>query len=207
MTLDDLFNSKPLKLDNITCHSGGAKGSDFYFESIGEEFGVKTRAYSYKTKYHTTPNKVEISDHDYDEGVNEVNRANKSLGRFGISKYMKLLARNWSQVKYSKQIFAIGAIVPAGKKNSRGYYSKSKYETVDGGTGYAVQMAVNNEKEVYVFEQVLDKWFRWSYNSLRFVELKDVPKITDQNFAGIGTREIKPNGIKAIRDVYEKTFN
>ena len=207
MTLDDLFNSKPLKLDNITCHSGGAIGADTLWEEIGEEFGVKTRAYSYKTKSHTTPNKVEISDHDYDEGVNEVNRANKSLGRFGISKYMSLLARNWSQVKYSKQIFAIGTIVPAGKKNSKGYYSKSKYESVDGGTGYAVQMAVNNEKEVYVFDQVLDKWFRWSYNSLRFVELKDVPKISDQNFAGIGTREIKPNGIKAIRDVYEKTFN
>lgn len=207
MTLDDLFNSKPLKLDNITCHSGGAIGADTLWEEIGEEFGVKTRAYSYKTKSHTTPNKVEISDHDYDEGVNEVNRANRSLGRFGISKYMSLLARNWAQVKYSKQIFAIGTIVPAGKKNAKGYYSKSKYETVDGGTGYAVQMAVNNEKEVYVFDQVLDKWFRWSYNSLRFVELKDVPKISDQNFAGIGTREIKPNGIKAIRDVYEKTFN
>jgi len=207
MTLDDLFNSKPLKFDNITCHSGGAIGADTIWEEIGEEFGVKTRAYSYKTKSHTTPNKVEISDHDYDEGVNEVNRANRSLGRFGISKYMSLLARNWAQVKYSKQIFAIGTIVPAGKKNAKGYYSKSKYETVDGGTGYAVQMAVNNEKEVYVFDQVLDKWFRWSYNSLRFVELKDVPKISDQNFAGIGTREIKPNGIKAIRDVYEKTFN
>ena len=102
MTLDDLFNSKPLKLDNLTCHSGGAIGADTLWEEIGEEFGVKTRAYSYKTKSHTTPNKVEISDHDYDEGVNEVNRANKSLGRFGISKYMSLLARNWSQVKYSK---------------------------------------------------------------------------------------------------------
>ena len=207
MTLDDLFNSKPLKLDNLTCHSGGAIGADTLWEEIGEEFGVKTRAYSYKTKSHTTPNKVEISDHDYDEGVNEVNRANKSLGRFGISKYMSLLARNWSQVKYSKQIFAIGVIVPAGKKNAKGYYSKSKYETVDGGTGYAVQMAINNEKEVYVFDQDKDKWFRWSYNSLRFVELKNVPKISYQNFAGIGTREIKPNGIKAIRDVYEKTFN
>ena len=207
MTIDDLFNSKPLKLDNITCHSGGATGSDTLWEEIGEEFGVKTRAYSYKTKSHTTPNKVEISDDDYNEGVDEVGRANKSLGRFGISKYMKLLARNWSQVKYSKQVFAIGTIVPAGKKNSKGYYSKSKYETVDGGTGYAVQMAVNNDREVYVFDQGFDKWFRWSYNSLRFVGLKDVPKITDQNFAGIGTREIKPNGIKAIRDVYEKTFN
>ena len=61
----DIF--KPLKLDltNITCHSGGAIGADTLWEEIGEEFGVKTRAYSYKTKSHTTPNKVEISDDDY----------------------------------------------------------------------------------------------------------------------------------------------
>jgi hypothetical protein len=37
--------------------------------------------------------------------------------------------------------------------------------------------------------------------------MKDVPCITSQNFAGIGTREIQPNGIKAIKDVFEKTFN
>jgi len=37
--------------------------------------------------------------------------------------------------------------------------------------------------------------------------MKDIPSITSQNFAGIGTREIQPNGIKAIKDVYEKTFN
>jgi len=207
MKLDDLFSERKIDLNNITCHSGGAVGADSEWEKIGEEFGVKTKAYSYKTKYHQSVNKVEISDDDYDEGVIEVNRANKTLGRYGISKYMNLLARNWSQVKYSKQIFAIGSIVGAGKKNDRGFYSKSKYETVNGGTGYSVQMGINNEKEVYVFDQNLDKWFRWSYTSLKFIELKDVPKITEQDFAGIGTREIKPNGIKAIRDVYEKTFN
>jgi hypothetical protein len=32
----------------------------------------------------------------------------------------------------------------------------------------------------------------------------DVPKLT-RNFAGIGTRKINANGLKAIRDVYENT--
>ena len=77
---------------------------------------------------------------------------------------------------------------------------------VDGGTGYCVMMSINQENDVYVFDQTKDKWFRWSYNSFRFVELKEVPSITNQNFAGVGTREIRDNGIKAIRDVYEKTF-
>jgi len=201
----DIFNIK-IDLNKVTCHSGGAIGSDTVWEEVGEEFGVKTKAYSYRTKSHVSPNKVEISDQDYEQGVIEITKANKTLGRFGIHKYMSLLARNWAQVKYSKQVFAIGSIIKAGEKSTKGYKNNSKSDVVDGGTGYAVMMAINQENDVYVFDQTKDKWFRWSYNSLRFVETKEVPSITEQNFAGIGTREIQPNGIKAIRDVYQKTF-
>jgi hypothetical protein len=201
----DIFNTK-IDLTKITCHSGGAIGSDTVWEEVGEEFGVKTKAYSYRTKSHVSPNKVEISDADYEEGVVQITKANKTLGRFGIHKYMSLLARNWAQVKYSKQVFAIGTIIKAGEKSVKGYKNNSKNDVVDGGTGYAVMMAINQENDVFVFDQIKDKWFRWSYNSLRFVELKEVPLITEQDFAGIGTREIQPNGVKAIRDVYEKTF-
>ena len=119
---------------------------------------------------------------------------------------MNLLARNWAQVKYSNQVFAIGQIVNPGQKGSRGYASRAKHQSVDGGTGWAVQMAIDNLKEVYVFEQIKKKWFRWSYTSMSFVETT-CPKIIAQNFAGIGTREINQDGINAIKDVYKKTFN
>ena len=203
----DIFDDKKIDLTKLVCHSGGALGSDTSWEEIGSDFGVKTNAYSYKTPKHISPNKVEISDDDYNEGIIEVNKANRFLSRSGINKYMNLLARNWAQVKYSKQIFAIGTIIKPGDKNPRGYYNKGKYDIVDGGTGYAVRMGINNEREVFVFDQIKEKWFRWSYSSLRFVDIGKVPSITEQDFAGIGTREILPNGIKAIRDVYELTFN
>jgi hypothetical protein len=60
----DFFN-KEIDLKNLTCHSGGAIGSDSFFEEMNEIYGVKTKAYSYKTKSHTTKNKVEISDDVY----------------------------------------------------------------------------------------------------------------------------------------------
>lgn len=201
----DIFDNK-IDLTKLVCHSGGAEGSDSYFESIGISYGVKVRAYSYKTKYHTSENKVEISNEDYEEGVTAVNKANKTLGRYGIHKFMNLLARNWSQVKYSNEVFAVGVIIPSGKRNVKGYYNKSNFEMVDGGTGYAVQMAIDNNKSVYVFDQDRDCWFRWSFTSLRFIELKESPVITCENFAGIGTREIKNNGINAIKELYKKTF-
>lgn len=202
----DIFNES-LDLNNITCHSGGAQGSDHFFEKIGENYNVKTKAYSYKTNYHDSENKVEISEDDYKEGIDEINKANKHIGRWGIHKYMNLLARNWSQVKYSDEIFAIGVIVDPGKKGPKGYYSKSKLQTISGGTGYAVMMAILHQKPVYVFDQVKKEWFKWSYNSMSFVVLKETPKISFQNFAGIGTREINEDGIKAIKELYEKTFN
>jgi hypothetical protein len=203
----DIFDNNKIDLTNIICHSGGAEGSDFFFETIGEKFGVKTKAYSYKTPYHNSKNKVEISDEDFYEGILEINKANKILCRYGISKYINLLARNWAQVKYSDQVFAIGHIIEPGKKTIKGYYSKSKIQTVDGGTGYCTQMSISNYRMVYVFEQDKDKWFRWSYTSLKFELCGTPPTISSENFAGVGTREIKPNGIKAIEDLYKRTFN
>lgn len=200
----DIFDRKKIKLNDITCHSGGAEGSDTYWENIGEDFGIKTKAYSYKTRYHDSKNKVEISDDDFKEGILEVGKANKSLNRYGINRYINLLARNWSQVKYSDEIFAIGSIIKVGDRGSRGY-NRGKYEMVDGGTAYAIQMGINNHRSIYVFDQNRDSWFRWSYSALRFIETQ-IPKISTQNFAGIGTREIKQNGIKAIQDVYNLTF-
>jgi hypothetical protein len=202
----DIFEEIPLDKSKIVCHSGGAEGSDTYFSTIGKEFGVTTRAYSYKTRYHSSLDKVEISEEDYLEGINQVNKANRTLARFGISKYMNLLARNWAQVKYSSQTFAIGVIVEPGKKSPKGYYSKSKIQSIDGGTGYAVQMSIDHLREVYVYDQNLFNWFKWSHSAMKFIEIREVPKIAVQNFAGIGTRQINDSGIKSIRDLYENTF-
>lgn len=194
-----------LNLSDMICHSGGAIGSDSEFEKVCTKFGIKVRAYSYKTNYHTSPNKFEISDDDYQVGIQEINKANKILCRYNINKFMNLLARNWSQVKYSDQIFAIGSIVEPGKKSKSGYYSKSKYQTIDGGTGYACMMAVLHQKELFVFDQDKLNWFRWSYPAMKFVKCES-PKITKPNFAGIGTRQINNDGIKAITELFERTF-
>jgi hypothetical protein len=203
----DIFDKKPIDKTKVVCHSGGAPGSDTVWENKGSLFGVTTKAYSYKTKSHQSENKVEISDDDYKEGIIEVNKANKWLNRYGIHKYMNLLARNWAQVKYSEQIFAIGTIIKPGEKNTKGYYNKGKYEIVDGGTGWAILMSINNKREIYVFDQLKLKWFRWSYTTMSFIQLNDTPIITTQNFAGIGTRQITQDGVQAIEDVYLKTFN
>jgi len=199
----DIFKFKP---EEITCHSGGASGADTIWELFCTLYGIKVNAWSHKTKSHKSTNKIEISKEDYEEGIEKIKKANKVLGRKNIDKHMDLLARNWAQVKYSEEIFAIGSIVKEGDISKSGYSVNCKSPTVDGGTGYAVQMGIQAGKTVYVYYQKKEIWFKWSYIIDDFIKLKNTPKIQAENFAGIGTREINRAGEKAIEDVFAITF-
>jgi hypothetical protein len=190
--------------NKITFNSGGAEGSDTYWEMMAEIYGMKINAFSYKTKKHKSINKKEISEEDYEEGIIEIKRANKHLKRKNIDKYMNLLARNWAQVKYSNEIFAIGNILKKGETSKKGY--KASNESVDGGTGYAIQMGILNNKTIYVFDQDKEQWFKWSYIIETFIKIKD-PIILEKNIAGIGTRELKSSGKKAIENLFLNSFN
>lgn len=158
-----------------TMHSGGAYGADTDWTSVGTLYGMQTfNHYYYGNK---TPNgNVLISKADYEEGVEQVKIANNELQRKGADKYYNLLGRNWVQVKNSDAIFAIGTL-------QRG--------RVDGGTGWAVQMAIDNRKPVHIFDLNTQKWYTYNFQSRTF-EFEETPKLT-KNFAGIGTRSIDPN--------------
>ena len=173
------------KLAGHVNHSGGAIGSDSVWGDIGADYGVKSNHYYYKNK--TPKGNVAITKAQFEEGKAKVLEANKTLGRKNPEKYMNLLARNWQQVKNADTVFAVGKI---------------KGSQVDGGTGWAVQMAIDSGKPVYVFDQNTNKWHMW--NNGNFIET-ETPTLT-KNFAGIGTREISETGKKAIRNVYEKTI-
>jgi hypothetical protein len=188
------------------CNSGGAIGSDSIFEEECLKRNVSVKAFSYKTPFHKSISKVEISDEDYLEGINEIKKANKIiLKRTGIDKYMNLLARNWAQVKYSEEIYAIGKIIKP-KEYDGDYQNKSTYPVVSGGTGYAVAMGITNNKIIYVFDQTIECWFRYSYVINNFIKIDGIPEIKTNNFAGIGTRKINEAGKLAIKNLINKNF-
>ena len=177
-------------LSEFIMHSGGAVGSDFVWMKLGKYYGVK----EFRHYYHgeLTPfGNILISDEDFEEGKSEVYKANSVLERRPW-KYMDLLARNWSQVKYSDSIFAIGYVDKSGTQ-------------VTGGTGWAVQMAINNKKPVFTYDQNDRQWFYYDYNCNMFREHHDEIVLT-KNFAGIGTRGLLYSGGKAIQKVYEDTI-
>lgn len=195
----------------FTNHSGGAIGSDITWDKIGQEYGFVNHNHYYtgiKSDFNAPKGNVEIDKITYAEGAKKsALAAKRNWGYEYSSMEDPRLIRNWAQVKYSDAIFAIGTIVKPEEKvfpNQTNDTRVATNATVTGGTGYAVGMAINEGKPVYVFDQNKKNWYTWNYEKNDFIQC-DTPILT-KNFAGIGTREINEDGKKAIRDVYEKTL-
>ena len=179
---------------NYTCHSGGAPGSDITWENEGCKYGVKTIAYSFYNHVQESKNQKVLTVEELNEGFEHVKIASKEIKRNPNVRYpyvRNLLSRNWFQVKNSDAVFAVGKFINT--------------KLVSGGTGWAVQMAIDNKKPVFFFDQVNNEWNEFNYESNQFERMNSIPKLTE-NFAGIGTREINDNGKKAIKEIFEKNF-
>ena len=173
-------------------HSGGASGADSVWDKEGHVYNVPTKHYFIPTKGSWPPVRAntEVSAFDIEEAHIRLQVANDTLRRKypTTSDYINnLLKRNWAQVKYSDAVFAITEI---------------ENDKPMGGTGWAVQMAIDLHRPVHLFSESKDCWFTW--NGSEYVT-EPIPVLTP-NFAGIGSRNIGSKGRMAIKAVYEKTF-
>lgn len=169
-------------------HSGGAVGADSYWGEVGERYGVTSKHY-HAEGARTPKGNAPVSRADLLEADSHLVKANETLRRrFPTSnEYVNnLLRRNWQQVKNADEVFAVSTI---------------KNGLVEGGTGWAVQMAIDEGKPVHVFDQSTEKWY--TYRDGDWIETP-TPYLT-RNFAGIGTRGLNEAGKRAIEEVYENT--
>lgn len=177
---------------SITIHSGGAQGADSYFGNIGIELGYKVIHHSFMN--HRVNCKGTVLVHNLFQlflADAYLQKANKSLHRAFPPRSVfvkRLLQRNYYQVKDSSCIVAVSKL----DKNMK---------LVCGGTGWACQLGVDMGKPVYVFDDgQTNEWYIYDYDQQIFAKLSSIPIISD-SLAGIGTREITPAGIQAIRGV------
>lgn len=186
-----LLQKKP---SDFTHHSGGALQSDSVWDDVGQAYGINpSKHYYHGTK--TPRGNVEISESDFEEGKQHVLKANETLHRKPDA-YIDLLARNWKQVKESDGVFAIGSL-------------NKRTGIVDGGTGWAIQMAIDynktasRKKPIYVFDLDSKSWFTNIDGNWR----KSTTPVLTNHFAGIGTHtKLTEAGFNAIKDVYRNTF-
>lgn len=190
-TMEESFRGDPTR---YTLFSGGASGSDMYWQNLGAKYGVRVKVYSFAAHAKRNTARIVLNDEQLKQADEFLHKANKTLKRhFPTSKSFvnNLLRRNWYQVKDTKGVFAVGRL---GATRS----------TVEGGTGWAVQMAVDSKKPVYVFDTMRSSWQRYDDGKGKFMSC-EVPRLTF-NFTGIGTRSLPDNGKAAIEQIFERTF-
>ena len=194
-------------MNELTNHSGGAKGGDMIWDSIGKEFGV-TNHNHYTTKYFDN-----LSPEQQSELSKQYLQTVKWLGRGVVNSETyagKLVRRDMIQANNSDAIFGVTELVKPGINGRKGYNNKTNHSIPEGGTGYAVTRGILTNKPTFVFNQSDNYgneigWYKWDNKSNDFVKV-ETPILT-KNYAGIGSQEINELGIQAIKDVYEKTKN
>ena len=207
-----------LGISEKTNNSGGAKGSDAYwnYESTiidasnmnWHNQDMVDRAKQGLEKdlvLNLLENNKQALIKDESEYAKVVSIGGKRLGKTAKNpSVINKLGRNWYQVKNSDGIYAI--IENFYTRPDTGQLDMSN---VSGGTGWAIAYAAEKidgiERLIYVYNQKDSKWYKYNYNTNVFEVYNDTPVLTNK-YAGIGTRNLKDNGKKAIKDVYEKTF-
>lgn len=177
----------------VVCNTGAAQGADAFWSENLAKYNIKSIKW--------IPSIMSVED--IETGKNEIIKANKILKR-NVYKYLNFLSKNWCQVKYSDVIYASGSLTKSGERGYKGFINKSKYTVVEGGTGYAVQMAINNNKPVYFYDQDNDTWMTNVNNE--WVSVESVPLITT-DFAGIGSTILTEKTKDAIRKLIDDSFN
>jgi hypothetical protein len=74
--------------------------------------------------------------------------------------------------------------------------------TVVGGTGWSVELARMWAKDLWVFDQVRDGWYRWDGSTWTAGNAE----IRTGSFCGTGTRYLDDNGRAAVDDLFARAF-
>ena len=159
-------------------HSGGALGADACFGN-GVECGYEVLCHSFQgQKVYGKGTRVEHSAKELQIADSFLARANQVLQRkFPPSSLfvLNLLRRNYYQIVQSEFVIAAAPLSPAPQ------------DTVEGGTGWAVEMAYQLNVPVYLWNTRTKSWYS-NFSGLFLPHIGEIPN--RGVFAGIGSRNI-----------------
>jgi|ERR1019366_661545 hypothetical protein len=187
------------------CLSGGADGADVQWgmtAGFAKHSVIHWSFLGHRTKAPESE-VVILTQEQLDEADPYLMEAAKTLKRYWPPKnqYVRnLLRRNWLQVRDSDSCYAISSINRLDPCERLELETEIK-GTVNGGTGWAVEMFLNKHKreacKCFVFDQEACSWFEWSGNET-WIRIYEAPKPSGV-WAGIGTRDLNQMGKLAIR--------
>ena len=173
----------------------------------GAALGVVTRAY----RPHSDPGQgdrasVVLSEEQLRQAAAPLERAAAEMGCQGElldARQRRYVSRNWFQARNAAAFFAVARLAPPAGAGC------AAAPPVVGGTKWAVQMAIQLSKPVFVFDHEAgdgsssNAWHQYDHGARRFVPLLEVPLLA-REFAGVGTRSLGPEGTAAIAQVYAR---
>lgn len=174
-----------------TLYSGGHRGVEAAFGECAEEWGINEVNYSFADhRVDRNVNIKNLSDDELERGDISMELASKMMNRtyYEKKKIRKVLQLIFHMVNSGHQVFVVGTILDD--------------NTVKGGTGWAVELAKLFNRPVHVFDQGRNKWFAWKDGGWQ----EDEPRINHETFCASGTRDLTPEGKKAIRTLFEDAF-
>ena len=186
-------------------YTGGADGTDILAEEMAREYGMQIEVTVPPNHPHakfTSPASVEVLI-QADPAIGAA--AHKLCKRVPTHFYtLSLLQRNYHIARKAHTVFAFGKLC-ADKKR------------VEGGTGWTVQLAIDQGKEVFLFDTNTNQWYR-SENTYN-IENSCLKKVTSfkpwgtlrlptlhQSSAVVGSRDITPATRAAIKNLFQRTF-
>ena len=223
------------KLADNVCLSGGAAGADVAWGNEAIKAGHQVIHWSFEGHKSQDPaNSYILTQEELDEANDYLREANLTLKRrLDFNKfYIKLLQRNWYQVKYADTVFAIGtlnekAVFYDHKKGAQiGYHITNDRKDrmgINGGTAWACQMYLDRYRrelgnmnfrlvfyeqdklEILFYSPREGYWIPWA-EATRFATSVNTGLLAPSGiYAAIGTRDLKPNGKAYIERMFQRT--
>jgi hypothetical protein len=181
-----------MEREDCILFSGAAQGAEQAFGEAAEHHHIQEVNFSFEGHNDARRRGIRVLTSD------ELRQGDVSLGY--VSKLMhrnypntplfkKVLQSIWHQINNGQEIYVVGQILDDA--------------TVKGGTGWGAEFAKLCNKPLFVFDQVQDRWFRWSGSAWDALE---PPTIQHPHFTGTGTRFLEDNGRRAIKELFSRSF-
>jgi hypothetical protein len=182
-----------MNAEQMTLYSGASKGAESDFGMWAEAYGIQEINFTFPTHPNVRARGLyELTDEEMLRGDVSLAYVSRLLSRNYIGKgetFRRVLQTIFHIVSHSREVFVIGEI--------------QEDMTVRGGTGWGAEFAKLNNKRLHVFDQVQDAWFLWAGKNW---EREERAIVREAHFAGLGTRNLQPNGSKAIEALFRDTM-
>ena len=178
--------------EDCVLYSGAANGAEAAFGEAAERYGIDEVNFTFTGHNDARTRGLRVLTHEElkhgDVSLAYVSRLMKRQFQ-DTPLFRKVLQSIWHQVNNGQEIYVVGSILDDG--------------TVKGGTGWGAEFAKLCNKPLFVFDQELGKWHRWTGDSW---QVHSDPVITHPHFTGTGTRFLEEGGRRAVDDLLARSF-